>query len=194
LGEVQGPPEENFQQKRDRETAEWASDPRRAGQEHAKSITATAESNAARDEEENARQAKLKAMRIDEGSEANTAAERQQIENDDEIRKRGAAGQPLAQQMSEAPVNGVQRPAGTLRNAALANAGSFDVEGNREAAARASAREGDDRDQGKAYKSGSDQTTGHDTTDPDPDGGWMGKYFPYLFGKKNNSAAARGGL
>ena len=188
LGEVQGPPEENFQQKRDRETAEWASDPRRAGQEHAKSITATAESNAARDEEENARQAKLKAMRIDEGSEANTAAERQQIENDDEIRKKGAAGQPIAQQIAEAPVNGVQRPAGTLRNAALANAGSFDVEGNREAAARASAREGDDRDQGKAYSSGKSDQTDSETVDPGPGTAeHIKKFYPYLMMDSNGS-------
>jgi hypothetical protein len=193
LGEVQGPPEMQGPIYKPSDSSLWTDTDDKAkeareGAFHAQSITQTAEANAKRDEEENARQAKLKAMRIDEGSEANTAAERQQIENDDEIRKKGAAGQPIAQQIAEAPVNGVQRPAGTLRNAALANAGSFDVEGNREAAARASAREGDDRDQGKAYSSGKSDQTDRETVDPGPSTtDHIKKFYPYLLMDSNGS-------
>jgi hypothetical protein len=116
---------------------------------------------------------------IDERSTQGTSGARQQIENDDEIRKRGAAAQPLAQQMSEAPVNGVQRPAGTLRNADLANAGSFDVEGNREAAARGANRDSDDMEYGRGKNPGN--SNAEDPVNKEHPTGESRSFWDYLF-------------
>ena len=131
------------------------------------------------------------AMRVgmfdaDEESAHGEQAKKEQalIEQDSAVASKGAAGQSLVEQQRQGSPAGM-----TLRNAALAN--NYDVEGKREEAARASAREGDDRDQGAAYKATDPSKT--ETTNPDADGGWLKKYFPYIF-DSNGSGMPMGGF
>lgn len=197
LGEVQGPPEENFQQKRDRETAEWASDPRRAGQQNAKDITATAESNAARDQ--GIRTADMLDNDRAQESGPKTAAERIALQSTAMNDARQQSGESLARIGAPVPnpENGVVDTgrAVTPRNLAAGIRGpEAEAEERARAAARAaessraSAREGDDRDQGKAYSSGKSDQTDSETVDPGPGTAeHIKKFYPYLMMDSNGS-------
>jgi hypothetical protein len=113
-----------------------------------------ASSNALEEMSKGARRAEM--YDIDERSTQDTAGARQKIEDDSSIRERGAAGQSLAQQMATSSPN---RPAATLRNAALAN--NYDVEGQREEATRGANRDRDDMEYGAGRNQGNSDS-------PDP--------------------------
>lgn len=187
LGEVQGPPEENFQQKRDRETAEWASDPRRAGQQNAKDITATAESNAARDQ--GIRTADMLDNDRAQESGPKTAAERIALQSTAMNDARQQSGESLARIGAPIPnpENGVVDTgrAVTPRNLAAGIKGPE--------ASQTQFQPGYEGDGGAVLQKALDaeKRQSSETTNPD-DGGWMGKYFPYLFGKGTSGLSVGG--